>query len=185
METRYDSKNQSAVIFEVPVCERDYDALKSFFGERLFYVLAQDKLDNGLEKGAVKFKGGKVYGVDFRDVTIHKDRLEGLFSGLKDLEIISLNGCYLKELPTSVYGLSNLKELYFMDNRVKEISSEIKNLKSLETMDLHANYDLKIPEEILELGNLKYLVVDSKSLLNGSKNVIEKLKEKGCLVQGI
>ena len=180
MNTRYDSEKQRVIFLEVPLIKKDYTTLSEFFGNDLRNVLLEDKLENTMNKGAIAFKNKRVYAVNFRDIDFNKNKLDYLFQNLDGLEDVCLNDCKLGELPDGIYHLSKLKNLYLVNNNLKEISPEIKNLRNLEYLDLCHNYGLILPEEILELKKLQIVHLQG-TRINSWDKIVENLKKKDVI----
>lgn len=115
----------------------------------------------------------------------------------KQLDTLYLTNC-IKELPTSVYALVDLKCLSIADNdfkkidfdfskftllktlnlssnKLENIESDLKKLTSLETLKLSKNKFKQIPIGVYELDQLKYLDVSNNKIIEITDD-IEKMK---------
>lgn len=182
MKVKYDSERQRAIFLEIPLIREDYLALRESFGDSLIDIILADKLENFLERGAIKFKNKRVYGIEFKGKELDINELGYLFQRLKGLEEVTLEDCKLTSLPDTTYLLPNLKKLCAENNFISEISSDIKNLKKLKSLDLNLNLGLAdLPKEILRLNNLREIYLYNTGM-NKNMEIVKKLRKKGIPV---
>lgn len=74
-----------------------------------------------------------------------------------NLELLGLNYCELKEIPSQIFNLSQLKQLYMYSNQIEEIPKEINKLTNLSHLDLTENMITKIPKELYSLDNISVI----------------------------
>jgi Leucine-rich repeat (LRR) protein/Tfp pilus assembly protein PilF len=79
----------------------------------------------------------------------------GKIKNLKSLEI-SLG---LKSLPSELFSLVSLEELYLNDNKLESVPDAILNLKNLRILDLSGNTIHDFPKMLIKLPNLEDLVL--------------------------
>jgi Leucine-rich repeat (LRR) protein len=88
-----------------------------------------------------------------------------LIGNLKKLEYFHANNNNIRVLPPSFAMLSNLKQIYFSNNRLVELPNHIDKLTSLEYFKLDRN-ELKIlPSNISVCVNLKELYLQSNQII--------------------
>jgi len=92
-----------------------------------------------------------------------------------DLTIFDGDYCPLKEIPNSIFSLTNLKKLVLKDYNVPTISS-IGNLKNIEYLDLTNGNIKSIPNTIGNLKKLKTLILDKNRELSSLPSTICNLK---------
>ena len=98
------------------------------------------------------------------------NQLPEYLSNIKNLEVVKLLRTNLL-LPTSIGGLSQLKELFIRENtNIKKLPEDIGNCKSLKRIEIEETLIEELPESITQLPNLEYLDV--------SYNDIKQLPEK-------
>jgi len=85
---------------------------------------------------------------------------------LPNLKRLSLDGCGLNEIPSSIGNLQHLRILELRDNSLTRLPPEIGNLKKLEILDLGGNKLTKLPVEIRNLHNLHELVLNGNFLID-------------------
>lgn len=73
---------------------------------------------------------------------------------LHSLQVLSLGGNLLTEVPSTVGQLKILHALVLCDNQIEKIPAEIANLQYLKSLLLHKNRLKTLPQEILTLKNL-------------------------------
>ncbi len=132
------------------------------------YLIADydDQLDQthaikAMQSGKSLLKKAKVL------TAIEKRFLKYESSKAKKLDLSNLN---LKQIPESVFGLTDLKELGLSWNRLNEIPQDIRGLKSLEKIDL-TNCDFESFPDVL-------CDVDSLTEINLGRNSISALPSK-------
>lgn len=89
---------------------------------------------------------------------------------------INLSKLRLKEIPSEVFEMTELKELKLYGNQITEIPPQIANLKNLEKLYLGKNNLKTLPPEIGELKQLKILSVQYnqlESLPSSIENLVE------------
>lgn len=69
----------------------------------------------------------------------------------KNLQDLSLNNSYLKELPTDIGDLKNLQDLSLINNNIKELPASLGKLSQLKSLNTSLNPLEKLPESIGEL----------------------------------
>jgi Leucine-rich repeat (LRR) protein len=67
-----------------------------------------------------------------------------LSSNLWALQILNINGCFLKEVPHRIGKLSSLRQLHMASNILTSLKDELGELKGLEIVDLGFNGSLDI-----------------------------------------
>jgi hypothetical protein len=90
----------------------------------------------------------------------------------------------IKEIPTSVIQLTNLRELWFNSNNQTEIPTSIRQLTKLETLILSYNKITKIPTSIIQLSNLQKLWLDHNKITHLPTWLCELRNLKDLLVDG-
>ncbi|ORX83851.1 RNI-like protein [Anaeromyces robustus] len=93
-------------------------------------------------------------------------------------KIISLlinNQDFSKGIPSKIFSITTLKDLYLNDDKIKTISSKITNLNNLRRLDLRGNQLTTLPKEIGNLSNLKYLKLSNNNITS-LHSTIEKNK---------
>ena len=97
---------------------------------------------------------------------------------LKNLKWLILEYNQLRELPHSICELSNLTLLGVSDNQLCVLPANIKHLKNLRTLELSDNQLKTLPDEICELKELRELyVADNPLTLEGMRKLV-KLQNK-------
>jgi len=86
----------------------------------------------------------------------------------KTLEFLSMCNCSLSSIPEEVYALTNLIELYFINNSIKKITSGIGFLKQLKFLNLANNNISEISPYFAKLEKLECL-----SFNNNPINVVD------------
>lgn len=105
-----------------------------------------------------------------------------IISELKELEILQL-GPYniIKELPSEIGSLSNLKVLNISKTTTYSLPKRISDLKKLEELDISMTKISSLPTEIYLLSNLKKLNLAETSIANDSIYINEiKSKLPNC-----
>uniref|UniRef100_A0A7N0UW39 Uncharacterized protein n=1 Tax=Kalanchoe fedtschenkoi TaxID=63787 RepID=A0A7N0UW39_KALFE len=85
--------------------------------------------------------------------------LFSLHSNFKMLTVLDLQGNILKEFPTNIGKLTNLRYLNLSHTDLEIVPSSIGKLQKLETLDLKFTHVTELPEEILKLQQLRHLLV--------------------------
>jgi Leucine-rich repeat (LRR) protein len=84
---------------------------------------------------------------------------------LKNLKIINLSNCKLKELPPFITKLRSLQKLTLNMNYLTTLPNSIKNLTSLEILRVNNNKLTKLPSEaLILLPSLEYLELEYNPL---------------------
>lgn len=180
MSTKYDSKRQRAIFFEIPLIKKDYLALKEYFGNRLEEYMLKNKTDD-LLKNIIKFKDKRIAYIDFGHIP-NISKFNKFVSELDGLEGVYLNNLYLSKIPNSIYNLSQIRYLELSGNNLKEISPNIKNLNNLEYLNLSNNPLLKLSKNILKLIKLKEIKLHNTNV-NIDENIVKKMINKGLEVK--
>ena len=85
------------------------------------------------------------------------------FGGLSELEVLSLNNNGFVEIPSEVFELGNLRELFVLGNRLERVPVEIGGLSGLVSLGLTNNVLRgSIPAEIGDLVNLEWLDLSNR-----------------------
>ncbi|CAF1373341.1 unnamed protein product [Adineta steineri] len=74
----------------------------------------------------------------------------------KNLLFLDLSHNYIRELPTSIYHLKQLRTFLLLGNRLKSLSESICQLSKLETLWLGDNKLKELPKKITQLKNLDW-----------------------------
>ena len=93
----------------------------------------------------------------------------------ENIEMLSMNSCFLKKIPDVFHNFTSLKELYMYDNQLTNIPNSICKLFSLEMLDLNSNQIEIFPESITKLESLKQLNL-SNNRLRKFPNSLKDLK---------
>jgi len=83
---------------------------------------------------------------------------------LQALEVLTLTGNRIKELPEYLFDLITLRKLVFVENHIQKIPPEISKLTNLTDLVLTYNRIGAVPKEIGELVSLDYLVLDENRI---------------------
>ena len=99
---------------------------------------------------------------ELRELDLSSNGLSGSlpegFGRFPKLEELSLSSNEFIEIPSEVFEIKSLKELYFVGNMLERIPAEIGNLVNLESLNLRSNFlSGSIPAEIGNLTNLERL----------------------------
>ena len=89
---------------------------------------------------------------------IYTSLQEAVHDGLQ-VEVLDLRRSGLREFPSEISTLSNLKELYLSHNKIDELPPQIASLTKLEILDLSVNKLTTIPYEIGNLYQLRELLL--------------------------
>lgn len=73
------------------------------------------------------------------------------------LTVLDLSDTYIRKLPESIGGLSNLQRLDLKGTQIQELPKSIGNLSSLQKLDLRGTQIQELPESIGNLKGLQYL----------------------------
>lgn len=104
---------------------------------------------------------------------------------LKKLRKLNLSENSIPIIPDFVSEFTDLEEFTVNHNTIDLIPRWIKNLDKLKRIGIAGNRIRKIPIEILTLNNLEELdlfLEDEKILDEKSKNILEKIQEKGTVL---
>jgi Leucine-rich repeat (LRR) protein len=85
---------------------------------------------------------------------------------LKNLQKIDLGYNWLQSIPTAVFKLTNLKELFLRGNEIKLVPDEIAFLKSLTTIDIGFNKLVFISDSLFKLSVLNTVMLDGNTALD-------------------
>ncbi|XP_042510601.1 putative disease resistance protein RGA3 [Macadamia integrifolia] len=97
------------------------------------------------------------------ETPISSNLLDILFKKLKHLRVLTLYGCGIKELPSSIKSLKHLKYLNLDGNPIETLPASITKLYNLQTLDLE-NCPLKdLPQDMRKLVNLRKLLFVRKN----------------------
>jgi Leucine-rich repeat (LRR) protein len=87
------------------------------------------------------------------------------FAKLSWLETLCLDDCKLEgRLPVAITCLYNLLELRMANNKITEITDEIRNVRQLTVLGLDRNSLVALPDAVTELLNLQTLLLRSNQL---------------------
>ncbi len=109
----------------------------------------------------------------FRDSCITLDTLAYNFTRLKNLELLSLISCQLRNVPESVTNLKRLKYLNLSQNKIKFLDNRIGNLDSLIELDLSQNKLINLPNDLSKLQSLEQLNLYNNKLTILSETVCQ------------
>ncbi|CAH2242315.1 jg25229 [Pararge aegeria aegeria] len=106
---------------------------------------------------------------------------ENLLHAFKDLRVLNLDRCLLKELPAFATGsnLKTLRELILSSNQIKNLSDEtaFRNLDNLYMLDLAGNVIESIDSNLFKpLKKLKILVLRDNKLTNLPNTLFKDMK---------
>ena len=79
------------------------------------------------------------------------------FDKLQSLTELTIEVCYITEVPETIYNLINLQKLNLRENDISAISENIGNLTNLLELDLCHNHISELPKNIKKLTNLEQL----------------------------
>ncbi len=96
---------------------------------------------------------------------------------MKNLSILDLGSCKLKNVPKEISHLKTLTELNLSDNPIDDLPKEIGKLQNLEVLSVVYTNVKEFPETIINLRKLKTLYFDN-TLAAERQYYVEELKEK-------
>lgn len=89
----------------------------------------------------------------------------------KGSEILNLSKCGLTSVPSQIFKLNHLKQLYLSHNNIYKIPDSIGSLKNLERLDFAFNKIQRISSELSGLTNLKTLSAAGNQISNLSPDI--------------
>ena len=75
-----------------------------------------------------------------------------LYLIFRNLELLCLFNCKLREIPREILTLKNLKILYLEENKIEKVSAKLVTIPSLLELNFGRNPIVNIPAEIIEQG---------------------------------
>ncbi len=113
---------------------------------------------------------------ELRELDLSSNGLSGSlpegFGRFPKLEELSLSSNEFIEIPSEVFEIKSLKELYFVGNMLERIPAEIGNLVNLESLNLRSNFlSGSIPAEIGNLVNLERLDLSTDRYYDGDNQL--------------
>ena len=111
--------------------------------------------------------------IAFRDTTIVVDTLCYNFTRLKNLELLSLISCNLKDFPLPLTEMKRLKYLSLGVNKIKNITVPISNLDSLLEIDFSQNELTEFPRDLYKLKNLEVGDFSNNNISTLPSNIVE------------
>ena len=109
-----------------------------------------------------------IWGSDFK-IT----ELPDIFGNLPELRVFSFAGNMVRDLPMSIYGLTNLTNLEIGSTGISSINEKIGNLKNLEKIHIYDNMLETLPKSILSLPHLTVLNIEEN---NFKPNIVAAIK---------
>jgi Leucine-rich repeat (LRR) protein len=147
----------------------------------LRHLLVEGKIFDSLA-GLNKLEELDVWGSEFKVAEI-----PDIFTNMKELQVFSLAGNMVLDLPASIYNLSKLKALEIGSTGISEIDEKIGSLANLEKLQIYDNILEKLPSSVFNLPQLKILNIEenifSAETINTIKGSISALEQKGQKVQ--
>jgi Leucine-rich repeat (LRR) protein len=89
---------------------------------------------------------------------------EADLSDLPSLKVLDLSELRYKTIPSAVFKLTNLKQLYFAYNELETLPSDMANLKELEYLNLDGNRLVTLGENLAPLTNIRWLRLNGNRL---------------------
>jgi hypothetical protein len=117
---------------------------------------------------------GRLEKIEVIGVEFGIDKLPDIFAALPELRELNVVGNFFREIPPSVYGLKNLKQLEFVGCGVKTIDRNIGRLENLMYLLLYDNRIETLPESIYTLKKLKRLDIAENNFSSGTITEIKK-----------
>jgi hypothetical protein len=115
------------------------------------------------EFGLARVKnGGSEYLIDVKNNRF--DAVDNIGDIQGTSRAIDLTKKRLDEIPSEIFGTTDLGVLILANNRLTSIPANIKELEALEYLDLSDNRLTDLPVEIEELNKLKYLVLKGNNI---------------------
>ncbi len=149
----------------------DLEEIEEKKPEDVLYLRIGAKQLKKMEIPLKRFKNLKVLDISENPV---KDFEE--IAQLKSLEMLFMDQCSLRSIPSNINKLKNLQILDLRGNYIIKLAEELFELKKLALLDLRANKINSVPPELGKLTNLAYL--------NLSENNIPEIPEEtGKLTQ--
>lgn len=178
LSTKYDSSRGAVVSVSVcpvvvPICREDYETLQKITDGKCFGKLAMrgeiEIVDaKGDCYGSIGYNNkGRIVKIDSEDFGcfINRGVLDSILGDLGALERLSLKGCNLERVPSSIIKLKSLKYFNLDDNSLTGLlPNNICNLRSLECLSLEGNYITVLPKNIGNLKSLKSLCLSRNCL---------------------
>ncbi len=138
-----------------------FNLLTFIFCIQVLKINAQNIDSSKIEKNYTNLEDAlknpeKVYRLDLSNQFINKTQYES-FSKFKNLVFLSLKNDHLKEIPNTIYSLTNLRILDLSGNDFRFLSKDIKKLKKLEEIYLNDEPYADVNQELSVLGKLPKL----------------------------
>ena len=97
-----------------------------------------------------------------------------LISKLVNLQILSLDGNKLEQLPASFGQLVNLQRLYIFNNQLEQLPTSFGQLVNLQELGLSDNKLEQLPANFGQLVNLQTLYIYNNKLTQNQINLVRK-----------
>ena len=147
----------------------------------LRHLLVEGKIFDSIT-GLNKLEELDIWGSEFKI-----SEIPDIFTNMKELQVFSLAGNMVMDLPASIYNLSKLKVLEIGSTGISEIDDKIGSLSNLEKIQIYDNILEKLPPSVFNLPQLKILNIEenifSAETINAIKGSISALEQKGQKVQ--
>ena len=83
---------------------------------------------------------------------------------LPELRALGLKNCYLQKIPSQVYDIPHLQELYLTGNAITILDSDLNKLQELRKLCLYNNKLNSIPKSVYGLPHLEYLHIGNNHI---------------------
>lgn len=118
---------------------------------------------------AISFFSIFIFRLSFSQVIDEEKEFTSISEALKNPEVVfklNLRKQKLKEIPSEIFQMKNLKKLTLSKNKITSVPAEIGQLENLEELDLSDNKIELLPMEIGNLRNLKKLMLGKNDLFS-------------------
>ena len=115
------------------------------------------------------------------------NEIPDIFWNMKELKKFSFAGNIITDLPQSIYGLSNLKEIAVGSTGINGLDKKIGELHELKRIHVYDNLLSKLPDTVFTLPNLSVLNIEENIFdaeeIKKIKGKIGALKQNGKIVE--